>query len=133
MGRFVERWDDMLGAADRNIACGASAPHRHARKSARRVTNQKLSTLFGRRFSVSKRPFATRAIAAAHARGRVKRLLPPMDRQFFVIGRAAIRAIELLVPARVKSSHTASTEAVWKRICNQCLTVRPDARRALGD
>jgi len=25
------------------------------------------------------------------------------------------------------------TEAVWKRICNQCLTVRPDARRALGD
>jgi hypothetical protein len=25
------------------------------------------------------------------------------------------------------------TEAVWKRICEQCLTVRPDARRALGD
>jgi len=49
---------------------------------------------------------------------RVKRLLPPMNRQFFAIGcgygsakhstAPAIRAIELLFPVRIKSSHTAS-------------------------
>src|SRR5215467_12668576 len=69
MGRFVERRDDMLGAADRNIACGASARRRHGRKSARRVscTNQKLSTLLGGQVSAHEPPFAARAIAAAHA------------------------------------------------------------------